>query len=1074
MRVLMTPHLEDFKTQESGIRRVVEAYFKYLPEFGVKLVRPGESFDVHAVHAGMTSAQCDVAMLHGIYWTADYPASGWEYNANEKIVQALRHAKQVTVPAPWVAETIQRDMRFNPWVIPHGIDVSLWPQSKHQGYVLWNKNRRADVCDPTPMMELAAIRSNVQFVTTFMPYNYPRMLNNVRGIGLVKHDVMKKYVGHAAVYLSTTKETFGIGVLEAMASGVPVLGFKWGGNVDLIEHGVNGYLAHPNDIEDLAMGLDYCLKYRNQLGANGRELAKQWSWPNAVEKVAKVYQLAVQRHPYEGKVSVVIPVYNYAHTLERAVNSVLNQTYEPLEIIIVDDGSTDGTKDVGQELAEKIQKVRYIYKGNGGVATARNRGVEESKGEFITCLDADDEIAPKFLEACVAQLRKDRSLGIVYTGLYFVREDGKGQLSNWPQECNYDAHLHVRKSDNRRGLNQIPTCNVFRKEAWERAGGYKQRYAPLGAGAEDAELWARIMSIGYGAKKASDAGLFIYHDGGQVSKPFADGSVDKNLLEPHWLSMHPWAMDKKHPFASRATPAVNAEGKKRLSHAVRQYDQPMVSIVIPVGKDHEEMVKNALDSCEAQTYRQWEAVVVFDNGMEQVDATQLLKAYPYARIFHTPQRGKGAGYARNLGAKHARAPFLVFLDADDMLSPDFLESTLSIWHEVRAESQDTSSRLIVYTDYVQKTITTQDDLLNNFEQQNILQFVEKTGEAVIAGRSAEYDCARAQKQPEFIQKTDPFHWCLVTCLIPKIWHEQIGGFDEGLESFEDVLYHWVMARRGMCYVRVPQQLVMYRMYTGKRRELASIYTEEGRKKAKDLIQRIDQKLEKIEMAGCSKCPGSRTPTPKATFPEGASARDIQAQRAQDEDYVMCLYNDSNRGNHHIYGAVTKEYYGYKGGGAQFLVHRKDIAAKPHLFLPMRTDANAPLPEIQVPNAPVPVAPQYQAPEEVSTDGDLPEYIAPSVEPENVMPEAPAMIASLQDISESPDVETDDFDAMANTKRPFNLDLIPGVTPEIADQLRAKGVTSAQDILKMGVAGLQQVKGIGEVKAEAIIEWLSQE
>ncbi|NIQ99589.1 MAG: hypothetical protein GTN78_05230, partial [Gemmatimonadales bacterium] len=66
-----------------------------------------------------------------------------------------------------------------------------------------------------------------------------------------------------------------------------------GGNLDLVEHGTSGYLARPGDYDDLAAGLDYCLKYRKVLGANGREMARRWTWPAAMEKLVRVFEAAL-------------------------------------------------------------------------------------------------------------------------------------------------------------------------------------------------------------------------------------------------------------------------------------------------------------------------------------------------------------------------------------------------------------------------------------------------------------------------------------------------------------------------------------------------------------------------------------------------------------------------------------------------------------------------------------------------------------------------------------------------------------------------------------------------------------
>jgi len=145
MRVQIVPGLHFFRSHESGIKRVVEAYCKYLPEFGVEVV--GEDigdYDIKAVHAGM-APDCDVAHLHGLYWTSDYEAQAWEWRANSSVVANLRGAKEVTVPSEWVAMTIKRDMRFSPHVIPHGIEWDEWAHHLEQdgGYVIWNKNRAA-------------------------------------------------------------------------------------------------------------------------------------------------------------------------------------------------------------------------------------------------------------------------------------------------------------------------------------------------------------------------------------------------------------------------------------------------------------------------------------------------------------------------------------------------------------------------------------------------------------------------------------------------------------------------------------------------------------------------------------------------------------------------------------------------------------------------------------------------------------------------------------------------------------------------------------------------------------------
>jgi glycosyltransferase involved in cell wall biosynthesis len=124
-------------------------------------------------------------------------------------------------------------------------------------------------------------------------------------------------------------------------------------------------------------------------------------------------------------ISVVIPTYNRLRYLPATLASILAQTRPPDEIIIVDDGSQDGTRAYCEKLAEVEARLRYIYQDNAGPALARNRGIELAQGEFIKFVDSDDQLAPECLEQLLQCFeRGDARLGVVHSRYRYINEQG--------------------------------------------------------------------------------------------------------------------------------------------------------------------------------------------------------------------------------------------------------------------------------------------------------------------------------------------------------------------------------------------------------------------------------------------------------------------------------------------------------------------------------------------------------------------------------------------------------------------------------------------------------------------------
>lgn len=189
------------------------------------------------------------------------------------------------------------------------------------------------------------------------------------------------------------------------------------------------------------------------------------------------------------RVSVLIPCYNVGHFLAEAIDSVLAQTFQDFEILVVDDGSEDNTA----EVAARYPRVRYIYNRHSGISVSRNLALSQARGEFVVFLDADDMWTADKLEKQVDYMDSHPDCQLVYTLAENFFDGDPANMTERQEEL-----LHTNTD------SCLVTCCI-RRSLYERFGGYREDY-PYG---EDTHWVARLWAAGVNMKHCIQEKLYL-------------------------------------------------------------------------------------------------------------------------------------------------------------------------------------------------------------------------------------------------------------------------------------------------------------------------------------------------------------------------------------------------------------------------------------------------------------------------------------------------------------------------------------------------------------------------------------
>jgi len=383
-------------------------------------------------------------------------------------------------------------------------------------------------------------------------------------------------------------------------------------------------------------------------------------------------------------VSIVIPVYNGANYMREAIDSALAQTYKNIEIIVVNDGSTDSTEEIAKSYGNKI---RYYSKENGGVATALNLAIKNANGDYISWLSHDDiyyiEKIKKQIEKLLQINKDERHKTILYSNYSLINEKSE-LISERSVQIGHD----IKKLNHSlypifNGL--IHGCTLLiPKKCFDDVGYFDETLKVT----QDYDLWFRMFPR---YKLTFTCDILIksrIHDN-QGSKTIRSGDQERNT---EWIKrIKALSVDQKieigdsvplfyqktlsHFKAANYKSVEEYLAKVMREYANRSTQDIKVSVVIPFFNKIDWTIE-AVRSVLNQTHKNFEIILVNDGSTDSIKKiNDVVKGDIRVRLIDN-KRSKGAGGARNTGIDNSTGEYLAFLDADDLFIPDKISKQL--------------------------------------------------------------------------------------------------------------------------------------------------------------------------------------------------------------------------------------------------------------------------------------------------------------------------------------------------------------------------------------------------------------
>jgi glycosyltransferase involved in cell wall biosynthesis len=386
--------------------------------------------------------------------------------------------------------------------------------------------------------------------------------------GKIQPSQIKEYLQDAHVILvPSIVDNLPYVVMEAMSLGKIVLASRQGGQREMIEEAVSGFLFDHRDPASFARQLEKVLSLTNdemqRIGINAcQRVHNDYSYDVILAKKKEILEYSKSipsnrahfpflyqedtRSPVaepagDDLLSVVVPYYNMGDYIEECIRSVLGSTYKHLEVLVINDGSTDPASIEKLNLIARLENVRVFHHKNQGLAFTRNYGAELAKGTFLAFLDADDKVAPTYYEKAVVALQRNRN--VHFAGAWVKYFGNSTQL--WPTFTPQPPFVLVHNPVNSSGL-------VYKRAAFL-AGGLNDKQVDYGL--EDYESVVSMLHGGYNGIVLPEP-LFHYR--------VRTGSMIRNISMEKLLYSNKYINEKHADYYAKFAPQVinllNANG----------------------------------------------------------------------------------------------------------------------------------------------------------------------------------------------------------------------------------------------------------------------------------------------------------------------------------------------------------------------------------------------------------------------------------------------------------------------------------------------------------------------------------